>query len=94
MRLKKWYEIIVEGGYIMFINQDNIDVELDRKCCNVNDLIDEVVRKLELDQKKCIVKSKSAMPIINVDGIDYWISIGSVFGRYIGIQKAILKKLK
>lgn len=49
MRLKKWYAIIVEGGYIMFINQDNIDVELDRKCCNVNDLIDEVVRKLELD---------------------------------------------
>lgn len=34
------------------------------------------------------------MPIINVDGIDYWISIGSVFSRYIGIQKAILKKLK
>lgn len=78
----------------MFLNKGNINVELDRKCFNVNDLINEVVRKLELDEKKCIAKLKSAIPIINIDGIDYWLLIKNVKGSFIGVQNAVLKEVK
>ncbi|PKM95231.1 MAG: hypothetical protein CVU84_05995 [Firmicutes bacterium HGW-Firmicutes-1] len=78
----------------MFFGRGNLAVELDKKCFNVDDLIEEVIKKMDIDQKKCIVVSKSSVPMINVDGIDYWVIIRSVFGAFIGTQTAVLKKVK